>query len=237
MRLRNSPSGAAFFMACRSMNAAGRSGDLVTQDLACRRGERLIFAGVSFALPPGGALVLTGANGSGKSSLLRLLATLLTPAAGAILWNGASVRDDLAAYRARLGYVGHLDAIKPALGVAETLRFWAGLRASPRAAVDAALVTFGLSKIADWPCRWLSAGQRRRLALARLLVEPAPLWLLDEPGAALDADGEARLAAAIAAHREAGGRVVVATHQTMALPGAGELRLGEFAAAEPPGEF
>jgi heme exporter protein A len=205
-------------------------GDLVADRLACRRGERFVFAGVSLTLPPGGALVLTGANGSGKSSLLRLLASLLVPAAGQVLWGGAPILDDLAAYRARLHYLGHLDAIKPALGVRETLAFWAGLRGSAPQ-IDAALAAFGLDGIADWPCRWLSAGQRRRLALARLVATPASLWLLDEPTAALDADGEARLAAAIAAHRDRGGRAVVATHQPNALPGAVELRLGDFAAS------
>ena len=202
---------------------------LVAEDLACRRGERLIFAGVSLVLAPGGAVVLTGANGSGKSSLLRLLATLLAPDAGRILWDGAPVGDDIAAYRAHLAYVGHRDAIKPALSIRETLGFWAAMRGTTQPAIDPELAAFGLETIADWPCGWLSAGQRRRLALARLVATPAALWLLDEPGAALDADGEARLAAAIASHRAAGGHVIVATHQATAVPGASELRLGDFA--------
>jgi heme exporter protein A len=155
-----------------------------------------------------------------------------------LLWGGAPVRADLAGYRARLHYVGHLDAIKPALSVRETLRFWAGLRGRmaplPDAALDAALAAFALDGIADWPCRWLSAGQRRRLALARLIAAPAPLWLLDEPTAALDTDGEQRLTAAIAAHCQAGGRIVVATHQPLALTGAESLRLADFAAADDP---
>ena len=207
------------------------AGDLVAEDLACRRGERLIFAGLGCGLPPGGALVLTGANGSGKSSLLRLLATLLAPAAGCLLWDGAPVAADIAQYRARLHYLGHLDAIKPAFTVRETLRFWAGLRGVVTPALDAALAAFGLDALADWPCRWLSAGQRRRLGLARLIAAPAPLWLLDEPTAALDADGEARLIAAIAAHRDAGGRVVAATHQPLGLAGAATLALEDFAPA------
>ncbi|HEV2189107.1 MAG TPA: heme ABC exporter ATP-binding protein CcmA [Stellaceae bacterium] len=212
-------------------------GELVAEDLACRRGQRLIFARLSFTVPPGGAMVLTGANGSGKSSLLRLLASLLTPAMGRLLWDGAPVLADLPAYRARLHYVGHLDAIKPALGVRETLGFWAMARGGGATLVDSALAEFGLSQVADWPCRWLSAGQRRRLALARLVAIAAPLWLLDEPGAALDADGEACLQAAIVAHRRAGGRLVVATHQPIALSGASELRLGDFAATETLAEF
>jgi heme exporter protein A len=210
---------------------AGDNGDLVAEDLACRRGERLIFRGLSCALAPGGALVLTGANGSGKSSLLRVLATLLAPASGRISWDGQPVADDPARYRARLHYVGHLDAIKPALRVRETLCFWAGMRGVTRPETEAALDAFGLEALADFPCRWLSAGQRRRLALARLVAAPAALWLLDEPTASLDADGEARLNAAIAAHRAAGGRVAIATHQPVALPGAAPLGLEEFAPA------
>lgn len=211
--------------------AGSAEGELVAEDLHCRRGERLVFAGLSLLLPPGGALVLTGANGSGKSSLLRLLATLLMPVSGRLLWGGVPVGEDIAVYRARLHYVGHLDAIKPALGVRETLGYWAAARDVRAPALDAALAAFGLDRVADWPCRWLSAGQRRRLALARLLVIPAPVWLLDEPAAALDADGEARLAEAIATHRRNGGRVAVATHQPLALLGATELRLDQFAAA------
>jgi heme exporter protein A len=204
---------------------------LVGEGLACRRGGRLVFAGLSCSLTAGEALVLTGANGSGKSSLLRLLATLLSPVAGRLSWGGAAVDDDPAAFRAQLHYVGHLDAIKPALTPREALSFWAALRGVSTAAVAAALAAFGLDRIADWPCRWLSAGQRRRLALARLIAIPAPLWLLDEPTAALDADGEARLIAAIAAHREAGGRVVLATHQPVAIGTAETLALDDFAPA------
>jgi heme exporter protein A len=210
------------------MIGTAETGDLVAEGVACRRGERVIFSRLSLSLPAGGALLLTGANGSGKSSLLRLLAALLAPAAGRILWGGAPVGGDLAAYRARLNYVGHLDAIKPALGVRETLAFWAAMRGSMEPSLAPALAAFGLTALADWPCRWLSAGQRRRLALSRLVAAPAPLWLLDEPAAALDTDGEAGLAAAIAAHRATGGRVVIATHQAMALPGAQELRMGDF---------
>jgi heme exporter protein A len=211
--------------------------DLVAENLSCRRGERLIFAGLSLVVPAGGAVALTGVNGSGKSSLLRLLATLLAPAAGRLLWGGAPVMADISTYRARLHYVGHLDAIKPALGVRETLGFWAAARGSGATFLDPALAAFGLDRIADWPCRWLSAGQRRRLALARLIAIPAPLWLLDEPGAALDEEGEARLSEAIAEHRGAGGRVIVATHQPIAISGASELRLGDFAAGDPLAEF
>jgi heme exporter protein A len=216
-----SPSGAAFLTAAP---------DLVGDGLACRRGERLVFAGLSFRLAAGGALVVTGANGSGKSSLLRLVASLIPPTAGRLLWGDRPIADDLAPYRARLDYVGHLDSIKPALTAREMLRFWAALRGAGRGAlVENALAAFALDAVADWPCRWLSAGQRRRLALARLLLAPAPIWLLDEPFAALDRDNQGRLEAAIAAHRAAGGRVMLATHQPLALLGALGLALGDFA--------
>ena len=207
---------------------------LVAEGLACRRGERLVFAGLDCRLEAGGALLLTGSNGSGKSSLLRLFATLLAPSAGRLLWEGAPVTDDAASYRARLHYVGHLDATKPAMTPRETLGFWAALRGTaapvPEANIEAALDRFGLAAVADWPCRWLSAGQRRRLALARLVAAPAPIWLLDEPTAGLDAEGEARLVAAIAEHRSAGGRVALATHQPLALGAAATIVLDDYAA-------
>jgi heme exporter protein A len=204
------------------------AGELVAEGLACRRGERLVFHGLDFALPAGGALVLTGANGSGKSSLLRVLATLLAPAAGRLLWGGAPVIADLPRYRERTHYAGHRDAVKPALGVREMLLFWAEMRGADAARIDLALAAFGLEAIADWPCRWLSAGQRQRLALARLIAAPAPLWLLDEPTASLDADGDRRLLATIEAHRAAGGRVVAATHQPLPLADAESLSLETF---------
>jgi len=205
--------------------------ELVGKDLACRRGERLVFSGLDCRLAAGGALVLTGANGSGKSSLLRLLATLLAPAAGRLSWGGQPVARDPARYRAALHYVGHLDAIKPALSAREMLGFWAAMRGTAIPALDEALDAFGLGGRADWPCRWLSAGQRRRLALARLIAAPAPIWLLDEPSAALDTDGEARLERAMAAHRAAGGCVAVATHQPLAIPDAAVIALDDFAVA------
>jgi heme exporter protein A len=114
--------------------------------------------------------------------------------------------------------------------VRETLRFWTGLRGVAAPALDVALAAFALDGIADWPCRWLSAGQRRRLALARLIATRATLWLLDEPTAMLDSDSEDRLAAAIDMHRSGGGRVVIATHQPLALADAAVLRLEDFAA-------
>ena len=207
------------------------TGELVGEGLACRRGGRLVFAGLDCRLPAGGALLLTGTNGSGKSSLLRLLATLLTPAEGRLSWGGVSITEDAARYRGALHYVGHLEGTKPALSAREMLGFWAALRGEAAPAIDAALAAFGLEIAADWPCRWLSAGQRRRLALARLVAAPAPIWLLDEPTAALDADGEARLVNVIAEHRGTGGRVALATHQPIAVPDADQIVLDDFAAS------
>ena len=210
-----------------------RSPDLPAQGfagrgLACRRGERLVFAGLAFTLPPGGALALVGPNGSGKSSLLRVMAGLTPPEAGVLGWDGVAVREDPAAHRTRLHFIGHHDAVKPVLTVAETLAFWAGMRGGQ--AVAPALERFGLAALADWPCRLLSAGQRRRLALARLAASPAPLWLLDEPLTGLDSDAVADLAAAITAHRAEGGRVAYSTHAPLPLDDVATLSLSDFAA-------
>ena len=213
--------------------------DLVAENLACRRGDRLIFAGLSCRASAGGALLVIGANGSGKSSLLRVLATLLMPTAGRLLWDGVPVAETLPRYRCAIHYLGHLDALKPALSPRETLLFWAAQRGAWPEHVEPALAAFGLEAIADWPCRWLSAGQRRRVALARLVAAPAPVWLLDEPTAALDRDGEERLAAALAAHRAGGGIAVIATHAPIAAEDAATLAIDESAprpedfAAEP----
>ena len=201
---------------------------LEAHDVACIRGERPVFSGVSFRLAPGGALALVGPNGAGKSSLLRILAGLLRPAGGTLAWDGEPLDEDWAAHRARLHYVGHLDAVKPTLTVAETLEGWAHLRGAARAA-PCALAALGIEALADVPGRFLSAGQRRRLALARLLATPAPLWLLDEPTVTLDSDAAARVAALIEAHRVGGGMAVVATHGEIALEGAARLDLGSHA--------
>lgn len=188
--------------------------------LAAFRGERLVFAGLSFAVPAGGALVLTGPNGSGKSTLLRLLAGLARPEAGRLLWDGADTLADLPAHAARLRYLGHQDAVKPGLTVAENLHFWGGSDAIRRA-----LAAVDLLRLADLPARMLSAGQKRRLAIARLVLTPAPLWLLDEPTLGLDAASVARVGALLAAHRAGGGMVVAATHLPLPLADAAALSL------------
>jgi heme exporter protein A len=191
------------------------------QALAAFRGERLVFRDLSFRVERGGALVLAGPNGSGKSTLLRLLAGLVRPAAGSLLWDGGDALADLPEHARRLAYVGHLDAVKPGLTVAENLSF-----AARGAAVGAALEALGLEALAGLPARMLSAGQKRRLALCRLALSTAPLWLLDEPTLGLDAASVERFGALLARHRAAGGIVVAATHLPLPLPEAAELRLG-----------
>ena len=198
---------------------------LEAQELACLRGERVVFAGVSFRVAPGAALLLTGANGAGKSSLLRLLAGLLPPAAGALLWQGADALADRSEHARRLRFLSPQDALKLALTARESLAFAARLQGGGDG-VDAALEALGLLPLAELPVRLLSTGQRRRLALARLVLAPtAPLWLLDEPTLGLDAASVSRLGGLLARHRERGGAVVAATHLPLPLPGAAGLRL------------
>lgn len=203
------------------------AGNFAGHGLACRRGERLIFRSLDFAVPPGGALVLIGPNGSGKSSLLRLMAGLTPAETGALAWNGADIREDPVVHRARLHFIGHSDALKPVLSAGESLAFWARMRGAS-ASIELALARFGLTHAAALPCRYLSAGQKRRLALARLIAAPAELWLLDEPLTSLDSDAATQLLAAIAEHRAQGGRVVLSTHAAIELADAARLSLADF---------
>lgn len=191
-------------------------------DLACIRGDRAVFAGLSFSVPAGGALLLTGANGAGKSSLLRVIAGLLPAAGGEVLLEGAPARSDSTGHALRLRYISSQDALKPALTVAENLAFYAALWGGE---VTPALEALGLSPLASLPGRVLSTGQRRRLALARLALAPARLWLLDEPSLGLDAASVARLGTLMARHRAAGGAILAATHLPLPLPDARELKL------------
>jgi heme exporter protein A len=206
--------------------------DLAAEDLGCIRGDRPIFAGLDIALHAGHALVLSGANGSGKSSLMRVLAGFVQPAAGTVRWRGHDIANAPEAHAARLHYLAPYNAVKPALSVRENLSTWANLRGAQEAHVDTALATFGLAALADVPGRLLSTGQARRLALARMLAAPAPLWLLDEPAVALDAEGCATLAHVIGQHCAHGGLVVAATHQELGLPDAARLNVADYPPAE-----
>ncbi len=190
------------------------------RDLAAFRGERLVLEGVSFRLVAGGALLLRGPNGAGKSTLLRVLAGLIPLAAGALLWRGEDALADLSHHARRLAYLGHQDAVKPGFSVAENLAFAAG-----GGDTGAALAAVNLGPLADLPARFLSAGQRRRLALARLPLTRAPLWLLDEPGNGLDDAAIKALGALSDRHRAAGGMVIAATHHDLPFPGAAQLSL------------
>ena len=203
---------------------------LLGERLSCERGGREVFRDVSFTLPAGGALALVGPNGAGKSSLLRLTAGLVQPAAGSLKLEGF---DDELSVAEQAHYLGHLDALKPALTVAENLDFWIrALGGTAGISRDAALDRVALARLAELPAQYLSAGQRRRLALARLLVVHRPLWLLDEPTTALDVASQARLFELIEAHLAGGGLVMAATHQQLAVA-TSELRLTGETAGEP----
>lgn len=173
--------------------------------IACLRGGRLLFEGLDLALGPGGAALVQGPNGAGKSSLIRVAAGLLRAAAGTVERSEAALADEHLA----------LDERQP---LARALAFWVK-DATP------GILDMGLERLVDVPVRMLSTGQRKRAALARVIASQVPLWLLDEPGNGLDADGLARLEAAMAAHRAAGGAILAATHQPLALPGAQQVTL------------
>ena len=204
------------------------------RNLSCVRGERRVFGGLVFDLGPGEALVLGGPNGSGKSSLLRLMAGLLRPVDGVIAWDGAPIGGEPEEHRRRLHYVGHADAVKPVLGVGENLAFWAAMgtgRWPEPETVDSALAALGMDHLGDLAGRFLSAGQRRRVNLARIVASAATLWLLDEPTTALDAGATESLRRTIAHHRNGGGMVVVATHAEMGLEDPRTLDLAQFTAS------
>jgi heme exporter protein A len=197
---------------------------LTAAGLGCVRGARRVFQDVNFEVPAGEALTVTGTNGAGKSSLLRLVAGLLPAAAGRIDLAGGAAELTLAE---QAHYQGHLDAFKPSLTVAENLEFWIHYLGGTEPP-DAALAALGIAGLAGLPAAYLSAGQRRRLSLARLVAVPRLIWLLDEPTSALDAVAQARLADLMRGHLEAGGMIIAATHGPLGVR-ARELRLGEAA--------
>jgi heme exporter protein A len=196
---------------------------LLASELGCIRGGRQVFRDLSFSVGAGEALVVTGPNGVGKSSLLRLTAGLVRPTQGLIELEGG---DSELTIGEQAHYLGHLDTLKPALSVNENLTFWADFLGRGRSNVGAALAAVGLGGLARLPAAYLSAGQRRRLSLARLIATPRPIWLLDEPTSALDAAAQAVLADLMRAHLATGGLILAATHGPIGLEGTKELRLG-----------
>lgn len=188
------------------MTGAGASSlTLEVENLAAARGLRVLFEGLNFNLAAGESLELRGANGSGKSTLLRILAGLTRQHAGKVRYSGAG--DEAGRH-----FLGHLDAVKPSETAIEQARFWARYFGRPVAEADAAMKRVGLSSRNAVPGRGLSAGQKRRLALTRLLIEPRPVWLLDEPTAALDTEGRTLVGQLVAEHRAGGGMVIAAVH-------------------------
>jgi heme exporter protein A len=202
---------------------------LTATGLACVRADRAVFAGVAFGVEAGEALLVLGRNGAGKSSLLRMIAGLVRVAGGRLDLEGGDPELTLAE---QAHYVGHQDALKPSLTVKENLQFWSdymgGEPAPPdRRGIATALEAVALALLADLPAAYLSAGQRRRLSLARLVAVRRPIWLLDEPTSALDTAAQERLSGLMRDHLVGGGIILAATHGPIGLEGAQELRLGE----------
>lgn len=197
---------------------------LVVEGLGGARGGETVFSGLSFSLDEGEALVVTGPNGSGKSTMLRILAGLLAPESGSVRLEGGG--EECPTPASACHFLGHDNAMKTVLTVGENLAFWRDFNGEPHLSPDEALEMVGLAGIGHLPFGYLSTGQRRRAAIARLLVSYRPLWLLDEPTAGLDAASERQFAALMEAHLEDGGMIVAATHIELGLESAKALRMG-----------
>ena len=196
---------------------------LAGENLACIRGGRVVFARLNFSVADGEALLITGRNGAGKSSLLRVIAGLVRLADGKLSLDGGEAE---ARINEQVHYLGHQDALKPALSVGENLRFWARYLGNDEADIEAALAAVALAPLADLPAAYLSAGQRRRLSIARLIAVKRPIWLLDEPTSALDTASQDRLAGLMRDHLAGGGMIIAATHGPIGLESPREMRIG-----------
>jgi heme exporter protein A len=197
---------------------------LCAVDLACHRGGRDVFTGLSFAVSSGEALAVTGRNGAGKSSLLRTIIGLARIAHGALTLEGG---DPELTLPEQAHYLGHQDALKPSLSVGENLQFWTNFLGARDAQIGPALEAVGLEDLSDLPAAYLSAGQRRRLSIARLLAVKRPIWLLDEPTSTLDASAQSRLASLMQTHLDDGGLVMAATHGPIGLGSIRELQIDD----------
>jgi heme exporter protein A len=206
---------------------------LSASNLGCRRGGRDVFAGVSFAIGSGESMTIRGRNGAGKSSLLRLIVGLVRAAAGRLALEGG---DPELTVGEQAHYLGHQDALKPSLSVGENLRFWSAFFGAASAEIGEPLAAVGLDTLIDLPAAYLSAGQRRRLSIARLLAVKRPIWLLDEPTSTLDAAAQARLGEIMRTHLATGGLILAATHGMPGRDGAQELQLDQASSPQAVGE-
>jgi heme exporter protein A len=199
---------------------------LIAEDLVIERGGRVVIDGLSFTVSEGEALVLSGANGAGKTTLLRTLAGYIRPAGGKVRLDGG---DDELTISEQAHVVGHANAVKSSMTVFENAAFWSdylSATAPDAGSIERALHHFGLEDLVEFPAAYLSAGQRRRLGLARLLLAPRPLWLLDEPTVSLDVASSDRLVAAVNDHTRGGGLAIIATHVPLALERIRTLTIG-----------
>lgn len=215
--------------------------ELHVTDLSCRRAGRMVFRGAAFSVPAGAVAMLRGPNGSGKSSLIRVLAGLLPPASGGAAMRNSdgsalSLTKDPETWRESVALAGHLDAVKPSLSVRENVAWWARLHGAPDALADEALERMRLTPLAADPAQYCSAGQKRRLGLARLMVTGRALWLLDEPTVSLDAASVALFADMVRDHVDRGGIVLAATHMDLGVAAAQVIDMAAFGATLTPAE-